>query len=114
MDVSNIDLSALQRIIVDKLNEEFSLKKLSGNLKNTISVEATANEIQIKIPAKTYNMLLYQTKGVVIHTSHGSYASKLDTVGSEFYAYSKKRSRDVYHPLHRHLRNLRYLLGVLP
>lgn len=89
MDVSNIDLSALQRIIVDKLKEEFSLKKLSGNLKNTISVEATTNEIQIKIPAKTYNMLLYQTKGVVIHTSHGSYASKLDTVGSEFYAYSK-------------------------
>ena len=81
------ELQLLADIIVRRLKEEFSLKKLSGNLVNTITVESYGNEIKINIPAQTYNMLLYQEKGVVIHTSNGSYASKLDEIGSEFYVY---------------------------
>lgn len=81
------ELQMLSEIIVRKLKEEFAIKKLSGNLVNTITVEMQSNEIKINIPAQTYNMLLYQRKGVVVHTSNGSYASKLDETGSEFFVY---------------------------
>lgn len=81
------ELQMLSEIIVRKLKEEFAIKKLSGNLINTITVEMQSNEIKINIPAQTYNMLLYQRKGVVVHTSNGSYASKLDEIGSEFFVY---------------------------
>ena len=81
------ELQLLASIIVKNLKEEFRLKHLSGNLVNTIVVEEMADEINIRIPAKTYNMLLYQEKGVVVHTSHGSYASKLDEEGSSFMVY---------------------------
>lgn len=82
------DLEFFANIILNNLKEEFSRKKLSGNLLNTVTVEQTEKgEIRINIPAQTYNMLLYQQKGVVVHTSHGSYASKLDEEGSSFYVY---------------------------
>ena len=87
MKVGEKELEQLARLIVQKLREEFALKHLSGNLVNTITVENLGNEIKINIPAKTYNMLLYQTKGVVVHTSNGSYASKLDEEGSKFFVY---------------------------
>ena len=85
--VGEKELELLARIIVEKLREEFSIKHLSGNLINTIKVENLGNEIKIHIPAQTYNMLLYQSKGVVVHTSHGSYASKIDEEGSSFMIY---------------------------
>ena len=80
-------LTSLSNIIIQNLKEEFSRKKLSGNLINTIEVEISSDEVKIHIPAKTYNMLLFQTKGVVVHTNNGSYASKLDEEGSSFMVY---------------------------
>lgn len=87
MKAGEKELEQLAILIIQKLREEFSIKHLSGNLINTIKIENIGDEIKIHIPAQTYNMLLYQTKGVVVHTSHGSYASKLDEIGSEFYSY---------------------------
>jgi hypothetical protein len=87
MGMGEKELSLLASIIVKNLREEFSVKHLSKNLINTIVVEEMAGEINIRIPAQTYNMLLYQEKGVVVHTSHGSYASKLDEEGSSFMVY---------------------------
>ena len=87
MNVGEKELEKLANLIVQKLREEFANKHLSKNLINTIRVENIGNEIKIYIPAKTYNMLLYQTQGVVVHTSNGSYASRLDETGSEFYVY---------------------------
>ena len=87
MEIGRKELDRLASLIVEKLKEEFSDKHLSGNLIKTIKVENLGDQIIINIPAKTYNMLLYQTQGVVVHTSNGSYASKLDEKGSEFYAY---------------------------
>ena len=85
--ISQSALQNLARIIVKNLQEEFAVKKMSGNLIKTIQVEEQEGDIKIIIPARTYNMLLYQTKGVVVHTSHGSYASKLDIEGSSFMVY---------------------------
>ena len=87
MKVGEKELEKLANLIVQKLKEEFSIKHLSRNLINTIQVENIGDEIKIYIPAKTYNMLLYQTQGVIVHTSNGSYASRLDETGSEFYTY---------------------------
>ena len=87
--ISKKDLELLAKIIIANLQEEFALKKLSGNLINTIKVENYRNSIKIHIPAETYNMLLYQQKGVIVHTSHGSYASKLDEEGSSFFIYNE-------------------------
>lgn len=98
MGMGEKELSLLASIIVKNLKEEFSLKHLSKNLINTIVVEEMAGEINIRIPAQTYNMLLYQEKGVVVHTSHGSYASKLDKEGSSFMVYpngERKGSRRI-------------------
>lgn len=87
MEIGEKELQDLAEIIVRKLKEEFNLKHLSGNLINTMKIENYGDEIKINIPAQTYNMLLYQMKGVVVHTSNGSYASKLDEEGSKFYKY---------------------------
>lgn len=87
MKVTNEELADLANIIVEKLRQEFSLKKLSGNLLKTIQVLNEGDKIQVIIPARTYNMLQYQKNKVIIHTSHGSYASKLDETGSEFFIY---------------------------
>ena len=94
------ELELLAEIILKNLKEEFSIKHLSGNLINTITVEMLGNEIKINIPAQTYNMLLYQSKGVVVHTSHGSYASKLDEEGSNFMIYPNETRKGSYriHP----------------
>ena len=85
--VGERELQKLANIIIRNLKEEFAVKHLSKNLINTIVVEMASDEIKIHIPAQTYNILLYQSKGVVIHTSHGSYASKLDEEGSSFMVY---------------------------
>lgn len=85
--ISQRSLELLAQILVKHIQQEFDLKHMSGNLANTIELIAEKDSVKVIIPAQTYNMLLYQTKGVVVHTSHGSYASKLDTTGSEFYVY---------------------------
>ena len=96
--ISYEDLEKLAEIIIKHIEKEFEIKHLSKNLVNTIEVQATNEKIDIIIPAKTYNMLLFQTKGVIVHTGHGSYASKLDKEGSEFYSYhsgSRKGSKKI-------------------
>lgn len=98
------ELELLASIIYKNLQEEFEAKHLSGNLLNTITIENLGGEINIKIPAQTYNMLLYQSKGVVVHTSHGSYASKLDEEGSSFMVYpegTRKGSHRIYPRNHK-------------
>lgn len=87
MELTRQDLEDLTNVILQKIREEFDAKHMSGNLMNTIEVQSSDDGIQIIIPAQTYNMLLFQNKGVVVHTSNGSYASKLDEEGSEFYVY---------------------------
>lgn len=97
-EITHEDLQELAMIIVKKLQEEFRIKHLSGNLVNTIQIVNLQDRVQVIIPAQTYNMLLFQTKGVVVHTSHGSYASKLDKEGSSFMTYpngSRKGSRRI-------------------
>lgn len=87
MAFSKEELKLLAIIINQHLQVEFYDKFLSGNLKNTIEIEDLGKEIRVHIPAEKYNMLQYQTKGVVIHNGRGSYASQLDEEGSSFMVY---------------------------
>lgn len=83
--------------IYKALKKEFGEKHLSGNLLNTIEIISTTDgDYVIRIPAQTYNMLLYQEKGVVIHTNHGSYAKKLDKEGSSFMVYPNGQRKGSY------------------
>ena len=87
MIISDADLKILSNFIMAELNQEFEKKHLSKNLIKTVKVIEQEGEIRIEIPAQTYNMKKFLQDGVVIHTSHGSYASKLDKEGSSFMAY---------------------------
>jgi hypothetical protein len=89
-------LRVLADLIVQNIKADFESKKMSGNLMNTIQVLENENGIEIVIPARTYNMLLYQTQKVIVHTSHGSYASKLDKEGSSFFKYPYKTRKGSY------------------
>lgn len=89
------ELQLLSSLIIKNLKEEFAIKHLSKNLINTIKIENSDNEIKIYIPAQTYNMLEYKRNKVVVYTSHGSYASRIDEDGTSFMIYrgdTKKRS----------------------
>ena len=87
MNIGKAELELLANTILEKLREEFANKHLSRNLINTIKIESVGDEINIQIPAQTYDTLLFQSVGVVVHTGNTSYASALDKEGSEFYAY---------------------------
>lgn len=89
MTITQQHLEKLAKIIVDELKLEFSTH-LSGNLINTISVVSLDGVVQIKIPAQVYDLEKYFDKKVIVHTGKGSYASSLDTKGSEFMVYDKK------------------------
>lgn len=80
-------ITILANYIIEEIKNDFAIKKMSGNLVNTIVVEKKKGEIAVRIPAQTYNMLLFQTKGVVVHNNKGSYASRLDKEGSSFISY---------------------------
>lgn len=96
MEITQEDLVKLTDLILLKLKKEFEIKHLSKNLINTIEVETLNGEVLIRIPAKTYNMLTYQTQGVIVYTSHGSYASKLNEEGSSFYVYPNNSRKGSY------------------
>lgn len=98
--ISNEQLMIFKEILLAKIMDEFAIKHLSGNLMDTIETEYSEDGVKVIIPAKTYNMLLYQTKGVIMHTSHGSYASKIDEEGTHFYVYphGTRKGAKLIHP----------------
>lgn len=98
--VSYEDLEILANILVNKIEEEFAIKHMSGNLTNTIEVLASQDKIEVVIPAQVYDMLLYQKKGVIVHTGNESYASELDKEGSSIVIYSHGKETNI--ALHNH------------
>ena len=95
------DLEEFVQILLQKLKDEFSVHYLSGNLLNTITVDnSNPDLIRIEIPAETYNMLLYQTRGVVVPYQSKSYAMKLNEQGSSFKLYPNGTVKGSYwiHP----------------
>jgi hypothetical protein len=95
-EITQTELERLAQLLVKYIKEDFSDKHMSQNLIETIQIVAEKGEVKIIIPAQTYNMLLYQRKGVVVHTSNGSYADKLNETGSEFFIYPNDTRQGSY------------------
>ena len=101
MAVSQTELEDFAQILYQKIKDEFANQYMSKNLVDTIVITETVDKITIEIPAETYNMLLFQTKGVVVPYHNGkSYAMKLNETGSEFKVYPNGTVRGSYwvHP----------------
>lgn len=81
------EVQRFAEILQNKLKDGFRAKRLSGNLMNTIEINDVGDHVEVSIPAQVYNMLLYQTRGVIVHYGSKSYASKLDEQGSSFMVY---------------------------
>lgn len=87
--ISEEDTRTLAYLIERNIREEFSSKKLSGNLVKTMKVEEGEDgEMRIIIPAEAYDMYMYLTKGIIIHNGRGSYAQKLNDEGSYIFGKS--------------------------
>ena len=97
-----IEVITLAKYIEEEIKRDFSDKRLSGNLVNSIKIYQNSNGgYSIEIPAEIYNMYQYQMHKVIIPTGKGSYASSLNDVGSEFYVYNRKGGRIFIKP-HNH------------
>lgn len=96
MNFTQEDIELITTLFMTELRKEFEHKHMSMNLVNTVRIENDNGKIKIHIPAKMYNMKLFQQEGVVVHTSNGSYAEKLDKEGSSFYVYPGKTRKGSY------------------
>lgn len=81
----NYALTQIPKSIVNSIQENFAVIRLSGNLVNTMQVsQVGANEVQVHIPAKCYDIKLFKEKGVIVYggnAGHGSYAEKVNYTG---------------------------------
>ena len=79
--VSDTQLEVLAQMIQEQIEMEFERVHYSGNLKNTIEVNRTANGFEVVIPAEMYDLWTYQNKGAIIYTGEGSYAQAVNEEG---------------------------------
>ena len=67
--------------IVEYIKADFQTIYLSGNLRDTITIEKTSNGYKIEIPAEMYDVQRFKNTGAIIYTGQGSYASEVDKTG---------------------------------
>lgn len=84
--MSDTNLQSLANMVAEAVKDDFRRVHLSGNLMDTITVQKTEDGYRIEIPAQVYDMKLYQTRKVIVYKA-GSYASRLNDQGSEFFDY---------------------------
>ncbi len=81
----------LARSILNSLNDEFSEKKITGNLLDNTYVIETPDYTEIHILAPSYDFYEYFINGVIMPPKKGglplSYADLLDAYGSRFTIY---------------------------
>ena len=71
----------LANLIINNLKKDFDFVYLSHNLADTIYLEETENGLQIHIPAKMYDLGLYEKERVIKCTGRGSYANEVELYG---------------------------------
>lgn len=71
----------LANLIINNLKKDFDFIYLSHNLADTIYLEETENGLQIHIPAKMYDLGLYEKERVIKYTGKGSYANEVELYG---------------------------------
>lgn len=84
--ITEEDIRILAYLIERNIKDDFSAKKLSENLVESIKVEEGEDgKTRIKIPALAYDMGLYLEKGVIVHNGRGSYAAKVNEEGGSIF-----------------------------
>lgn len=67
--------------IYEKIEREFELVHLSGNLVNTMRGSMESGHGKLEIPADTYDISLYRKEGIIAYNGVGSYASEVSHTG---------------------------------
>lgn len=111
--MSNEQKVWLANAIKEEIRKDFQLIHLSGNLANTIEIEVVnQSTIRIKVPAKTYNIYLYQKKGVIVYNNKGSYASDVDINGGFSGVHQNFLERAVMAAIERFIAQFGYTKGA--
>ena len=72
----------LADFIVQNIYDNFSIKYISKNLVDTINISYNeSGDFVIDIPAKIYDLALWQNKHVIVYTGQGSYANLVNKTG---------------------------------
>lgn len=91
--------------IYDNIKQEFEEKHLTGNLMKSMYITQDNEGYHLHIPAEIYDIEKFWKEGVVVKKNTGSYASKLDTEGSEFDLYWKDKETGKWKHKHMEPRN---------
>jgi|LSQX01.3.fsa_nt_gb hypothetical protein len=73
-------LYELAQFIENNVKQDFVIKFLSGNLRDTTFIRANQKGYSVHIPAKMYHIGTWKKTGAISYIS-GSYASKVATSG---------------------------------
>ena len=72
----------IARLIKQKIQAEFAVIHLSGNLADTVEVKKTRRGWSVEIPAQMYNVDLYRHTGAIVYDEiDASYAAAVDETG---------------------------------
>lgn len=74
-------LKTLADIILEEIQRDFEIVYLSGNLRDTIDIERTAEGFRIVVNAKMYDVLQYRQNKTIVYTGQGSYAEEVNKTG---------------------------------
>lgn len=88
----------LAEAIAKHLRMDFAEVFLSGNLRETITIEKSGNDWKVHIPAVRYDIQKFKDEGVIIkHPEEGSYAEAVNKSGG----FSKKHKNYVERALEK-------------
>lgn len=79
--ITDVMLRDLAETIKSLIQADFKDIYLSGNLRDTISVERAENGFRVIVDARMYDIDKYLKDQVIIYEGEGSYASQVDKTG---------------------------------
>lgn len=89
--MTDADRLMLASCIEAAIKAGFEEKHLTRNLMDTIKVSSTPTGYEIDIPAEMYDMERWWKEKTVVPTGEGSYAQSLDSEGSRFDLWYKRK-----------------------
>ena len=78
-------VNELANLILTEIKADFEVVFLSGNLRDTITIEKLENGFKIVVNAERYDIAQYTDNKVIVYTGEGSYASEVDETGGFSY-----------------------------
>ena len=98
----------LAELIKQNIRKNFEDCFLSGNLADTIEIEFDNQNVRVKIPAQTYNIGIFKSKGVIAYDGKGSYAQEVNEYGG----FSKKHTNFLMKAVEEALENFNAIFNL--